>query len=30
MPSFGGLCSFCRLVHEVETKRGARAAGGHA
>jgi uncharacterized protein (TIGR00269 family) len=28
MPSFGGVCSFCRLVHEVETKRSARAAAG--
>jgi uncharacterized protein (TIGR00269 family) len=28
MPSFGGVCSFCRLVHEVEAKRAMRAAAG--
>lgn len=27
MPSYGGLCAFCRLVREVEVKRERRTAG---
>jgi uncharacterized protein (TIGR00269 family) len=34
MPSFGAVCSFCKLVREVETKRARRQSaavvGGHS
>jgi tRNA-5-methyluridine54 2-sulfurtransferase len=29
MPSFGPMCSFCRLVHLVEDRRERRRAAGH-
>ena len=30
MPAFGSMCSFCRLVGEVESKRLHRRAAGHS